>query len=89
MRNRPGATFCGRRPGANKKLGHEPTPRQKLNAFEDGGYLGSGDLPSWWSWYGWPSWWNYFNGTGRITWKLTLEPKQIVELNYDWHYFWR
>jgi len=74
--------------GAADRADHEGKV-EKLNAFEDGEFLGSGDQPSWWNWYGWPAWWNYFNGTGRVTWKLALEPKQIVELNYDWHYFWR
>ena len=74
--------------GAADRADHEGKV-EKLNAFEDGEYLGSGDQPSWWNWYGWPSWWTSFNGTGRITWKLALEPKQSVELNYDWHYFWR
>jgi hypothetical protein len=60
-----------------------------MNMFENGDYLAGGDYPSWWSWYGWPSWWNYFNGIGRITWKLTLDPDQSKELGYQWHYFWR
>jgi hypothetical protein len=62
---------------------------EKLNVFENGDYLASGEYPSWWSWYGWPSWWNYFNGIGRITWKLTLDADQSKELDYQWHYFWR
>ena len=62
---------------------------EKMNMFENGDYLAGGDYPSWWSWYGWPSWWNYFNGIGRITWKLTLDPDQSKELGYQWHYFWR
>ncbi len=62
---------------------------EKLNVFENGDFLASADYPSWWSWYGWPSWWNYFNGIGRITWSITLDPKQSVDLAYQWHYFWR
>jgi hypothetical protein len=62
---------------------------EKLNVFENGDYLPAGDYPSWWSWYGWPSWWNYFNGIGRITWKLKLQPKEPLTLEYQWHYFWR
>ena len=62
---------------------------EKLNAFDGGEFLAAGELPLWWSWYGWPFWWSSVNGTARITWKLTLEPKQTVELGYDWHYFWR
>ena len=62
---------------------------EKINTFENGDSLGSGDQPFWWGWYGWPHWWNYFNGIGRVTWKLNLEPKEGVELDYTWHYFWR
>jgi hypothetical protein len=62
---------------------------EKLNVFENGDYPASGDYPSWWNWYGWPSWWNYFNGVGRITWKLKLPPKEPLNLEYEWHYFWR
>jgi hypothetical protein len=62
---------------------------EKMNMFENGDYLASGDYPYWWNWYGWPYWWNYFNGIGRITWKLTLDPDQSKELGYQWHYFWR
>jgi hypothetical protein len=61
----------------------------KLNMLEDGDSLASGDYPSWFSGYGWPSWWNYLNGIGRITWKLNLEENQPVNLEYQWHYFWR
>jgi hypothetical protein len=62
---------------------------EKMNMFENGDYLASGDFPYWWNWYGWPNWWNYFNGIGRINWKLTLDPDQSKELGYQWHYFWR
>jgi hypothetical protein len=62
---------------------------EKMNMFENGDYLASGDYPYWWSWYGWPYWWNSFNGIGRITWDLTLDPDQSKELGYQWHYFWR
>jgi hypothetical protein len=62
---------------------------EKLNVVEDGEYWGGGEFPVWWNWYGWPSWWSYFNGLGRITWKLKLEPKQTTTLSYEWHYFWR
>lgn len=41
------------------------------------------------SYYNWPSWWAHFNGVGRITWKMTLEPGKGADLNYTWHYFWR
>ena len=62
---------------------------EKMNMFENGDYLASGDFPYWWNWYGWPNWWNYFNGIGRITWKLTVDADQSKELGYQWHYFWR
>ena len=62
---------------------------EKMNAFEDGAYLAAGDSPYWWNWYNWPWWWSHINGIGRITWKQTLEPKEAVELGYDWHYFWQ
>jgi hypothetical protein len=58
----------------------------KINVFEEGG--SGGEYPYWWSWYGWPSWWNYFNGIGRITWKLDLDPSENLELGFTWHYFW-
>jgi hypothetical protein len=62
---------------------------EKMNVFENGDHLASGDFPYWWNWYGWPYWWNYFNGIGRITWNLTLDADQSKELGYQWHYFWR
>jgi hypothetical protein len=62
---------------------------EKINAFENEGYLASTDLPAWWNWYSWPTWWSSSNGIGEITWKATLEPERTLELNYDWHYFWR
>ncbi len=62
---------------------------EKINVFENNEYCTGGDYPYWWSWYGWPYWWNYFNGIGRITWKLTFEPNESKELAYQWHYFWR
>ena len=62
---------------------------EQINAFENGDYLTGADYPNWWSWYGWPYWWNYFNGIGRISWKLTFDPNQSKDLGYQWHYFWR
>ena len=62
---------------------------EKMNMFENGDYLSSGDYPYWWNWCGWPYWWNYFNGIGRVTWNLTLDPDQSKDLGYQWHYFWR
>ena len=62
---------------------------EKLSLFEDGNHGATLDYPHWWNWYGWPYWWSYFNGIGRITWKLKVEPNQSVDLAYEWHYFWR
>jgi len=62
---------------------------EKMNMFENGDTMATSDYPYWWGWYGWPNWWNYFNGISRITWKITLERNQNLELGYDWHYFWR
>jgi hypothetical protein len=62
---------------------------EKINTLENGEYLGATDLPSWWNWYNWPAWWSSFNGIGQITWKLSLATDKSVDLNYDWHYFWR
>lgn len=40
-------------------------------------------------WYPWPGWWREANGTGRFTWKISIEPGKSAELGYTWHYFWR
>ena len=42
-----------------------------------------------WSWWSWPYWWHHFNGVGRFTWKVHLEPGQSTTLESTWHYFWR
>jgi hypothetical protein len=55
---------------------------EKINMFENGDFVAGGDFPYWWGWYGWPHWW-------RITWKVTLQPKEPLVLTYDWHYFWQ
>ena len=62
---------------------------EKMNMFEDGELSATADYPYWWNSYAWPHWWNYFNGIGRVTWKLNIEPNQSVDLTYQWHYFWR
>jgi hypothetical protein len=60
---------------------------EKINAFED---EDSGSArPDWWGWYGWPHWWAQFNGIGRITWKLKLDPGKSVDLDYKWNYYWQ
>ena len=61
---------------------------EMLNTFEDGSYLALSDAPNWWRSYSWPYWWYHFNGVGRITWKVKLEPGKSSELGYTWHYFW-
>jgi hypothetical protein len=69
--------------------GEENGKVEKINIFENNDYFTNAEYPYWWSWYGWPHWWNYFNGIGRVTWKVTLEPNQSKDLGYQWHYFWR
>ncbi|MBN1816733.1 MAG: hypothetical protein JW828_05200 [Sedimentisphaerales bacterium] len=49
----------------------------------------TGGVPVWWNWYNWPYWWYHLNSIGRIQWEMTLETGQSVELQYQWHYFWR
>ena len=61
-----------------------------VNLFEDSSLAGApGACPSWWSWYSWPWWWNHFNGVGRITWTVKLDPNKPLELPYTWNYYWR
>jgi hypothetical protein len=68
----------------------EPAAKiEKINSFEDGDFVGGAEYPYWWGWYGWPYWWHHVNGVARLTWKIKLEPVQVVELNYNWHYFWQ
>ena len=45
--------------------------------------------PPWWGWYSWPGWWFHFNGVGKITWNVKVEPGKSVDLTYTWHYFRR
>ncbi|MBN1124745.1 MAG: hypothetical protein JXA82_07050 [Sedimentisphaerales bacterium] len=52
------------------------------------GWLTSG-VPVWWNWYNWPYWWYHLNSIGRMQWETTLEAGQSIELQYQWHYFWR
>jgi hypothetical protein len=54
----------------------------------EGAWCAGDLLPVWWSWYGWPGWWYEFNGIGRITWNVTLEPGKAIDLEYTWHYLW-
>jgi hypothetical protein len=71
---------------------------QSLNLLEDATYMPTGHSaaaaagyasPYWYNWYAWPWWWSRFNGVGKVTWTLTVEPQKTTELNYTWHYFWR
>jgi hypothetical protein len=55
----------------------------------EGGWMDPNSLPFWWSWYNWPYWWYHFNAVGRVSWDYELEPGKSIELEYNWHYFWR
>jgi hypothetical protein len=61
-----------------------------VNIFEDYSFKPAGNEPQpWWASYSWPYWWHHFNGVGRITWKISLEPAKPLDLGYTWHYYWR
>ena len=63
---------------------------EMVNIFEDNSFKAAGnEAQPWWTNYSWPYWWHHFNGVGRITWKITLEPEKPVDLGYTWHYYWR
>lgn len=66
---------------------------EMVNVLEDSSFLPSGAggdaYWSWQRWYNWPSWWYHFNGVGKISWKLTIEPTKAVDLTYTWNYYWR
>ncbi|MCX5684669.1 MAG: hypothetical protein NT049_13415 [Planctomycetota bacterium] len=57
-------------------------------SWAEGGWANADGLPLWWGWHSWGAWWYEFNGLGRITWKVKLEPGKSVDLDYTWHYFW-
>ena len=67
---------------------------EMINQFEDKSFLptsydaSEAPYPSWWTWYAWPYWWNRYNGVGKATWKVTVQPDKEVELGYQWHYHW-
>ncbi len=66
--------------------------KSSLNVLEDAAAYASSastSYPAWYGWYAWPNWWNRFNGVGKATWSLTIEPGKVEELGYTWHYFWR
>jgi hypothetical protein len=48
-----------------------------------------GSRPEWWGWFSWPYWWYRWNGYGRFSWSVRLEPGQTTILSGKWHYFWR
>jgi hypothetical protein len=65
---------------------------EMVNVFEDADFLAldaRGPWPFWWRWYSWPYWWQRFNGIGKITWTVTLEPGKTADLDYAWNYYWR
>jgi hypothetical protein len=57
-------------------------------SWAEGGWANADGLPSWWAWHSWAPWWYEFNGIGRITWKVKIEPGKSVDLDYTWHYLW-
>jgi hypothetical protein len=62
-----------------------------VNLLEDPSYTPTGRFdpyPSWYASYAWPYWWRRFNGVGRVTWSITIDPGKSVDLGYTWHYFW-
>lgn len=51
--------------------------------------LSGGNITANW-WYGYrPNWYSALNPVSRATWTLELEPEEIQEPTYEWHYFWR
>ncbi|MCX5655623.1 MAG: hypothetical protein NTY65_13375 [Planctomycetota bacterium] len=57
-------------------------------SWAEGGWANADGLPSWWAWHSWAPWWYEFNGIGRITWKVKIEPGKSIDLDYTWHYLW-
>jgi len=55
----------------------------------EGGWMNPGSQPFWWGWYNWPYWWYHFNAVGRVTWECELKSGDTIDLEYNWHYFWR
>ena len=55
----------------------------------EGGWIDPTSRPFWWGWYNWPYWWYHFNAVGRVSWECELNPGKEIELEYQWHYFWR
>ena len=55
----------------------------------EGDWMDPDSFPFWWSWYNWPYWWYHFNAVSRVSWECEIEPGKSIELEYQWHYFWR
>ena len=55
----------------------------------EGEWMSPDGFPFWWGWYNWPYWWYHFNAVGQVNWELKLKPEENIELEYNWHYFWR
>jgi hypothetical protein len=62
---------------------------EMVNLLEDDDGWVTHARPPWWGYYSWPAWWGHFNGIGRVTWAVKLEPGKSAEQSYSWHYFWR
>ena len=60
---------------------------RKVGAGDDDNPLVGRDLPPWWD-YG-NDGWRQVNGLGEVKWILQVPAKKSVELNYQYHYFWR
>ena len=52
------------------------------------GWLTDG-VPVWWNWYNWPYWWYHLNSIGQVKWQVELATGESMDLEYQWHYFWR
>jgi hypothetical protein len=67
---------------------------EMVNVLEDPAFLPSGlsggePYWQWWRGYNWPYWWYHFNGIGKATWKVKLDPGKGIDLKYTWNYYWR
>jgi hypothetical protein len=74
--------------GAIAEVDHEGTT-ERLNVHQQGWLATDSGYPHWWRWYDWPYWWYHFNSVTRVTWKVTLDAGQQVDLGYSWYYYWR
>lgn len=61
---------------------------EMINVFENNDYIPAGQVyPTWWNYYSWPTWWSRYNGIGKVTWNVKLEPGKSIELHYAWNYY--